>query len=242
MNLAINQPTFFPWLGFFALLKSVDRFVFLDNVQVSIPSFVIRNRLLAPDGKPRWITAPLQRHPLATTIHKAKLSIFPWREALLRRIADYYQKAPNYTEQFDLIRSLIETPAETLAEYNIRTTVRMYKEIFEKELDYIIASELQPDGLEFETPQDRVLDIFDRIGSIDAYYNAASGIERGLYSIEVFRNRGVSLFKQSYKCVPYRQVSKAFYPSLSILDLMLNEAPEKWADIINAGGEWQRLG
>ena len=32
-KVAIMQPTFFPWLGYFSLLNAVDEFVFLDDVQ-----------------------------------------------------------------------------------------------------------------------------------------------------------------------------------------------------------------
>jgi hypothetical protein len=54
MRLAITQPNFMPWLGYFELLDYVDVWVSLDNVQLSRGSFVLRNRVRRPDGAVEW--------------------------------------------------------------------------------------------------------------------------------------------------------------------------------------------
>ena len=44
-NISIMQPTFLPYVGFFALMDYVDEFVFLDNVQFDKRSWQQRNYL-----------------------------------------------------------------------------------------------------------------------------------------------------------------------------------------------------
>ena len=51
------QPTFLPWLGYFALIDSVDKFVFLDVVQFESRSWQQRNRILI-NKEARWLTVP----------------------------------------------------------------------------------------------------------------------------------------------------------------------------------------
>jgi len=51
------QPTFLPWLGYFSLIDSVDKFVFLDVVQFESRSWQQRNRILI-NSEARWLTVP----------------------------------------------------------------------------------------------------------------------------------------------------------------------------------------
>ena len=57
-SVAIMQPTYLPWLGYFALMDRVDIFVFLDSVQFERRSWQQRNRIKGPDG-PRMLTVPV---------------------------------------------------------------------------------------------------------------------------------------------------------------------------------------
>ena len=51
------QPTFLPWLGYFSLIDSVDKFVFLDVVQFESRSWQQRNRIMI-NYEARWVTVP----------------------------------------------------------------------------------------------------------------------------------------------------------------------------------------
>ncbi|MGS0534966.1 WbqC family protein [Pseudoalteromonas sp. SaAl2] len=47
MILSVMQPTYLPWLGYFALIQSADKFVFLDDVKLEKSDWHIRNRIKA---------------------------------------------------------------------------------------------------------------------------------------------------------------------------------------------------
>ena len=56
---ALMQPTFLPWSGYFALIDAADVFVFLDDFQFQRRSWHHRNRIFAAPGKTAWITVPV---------------------------------------------------------------------------------------------------------------------------------------------------------------------------------------
>ena len=58
MKVAIMQPTYLPWSGYFGLLNSVDLFVYLDSVQFDKRSWQQRNQIKSVNG-PQWLTVPV---------------------------------------------------------------------------------------------------------------------------------------------------------------------------------------
>lgn len=54
MNVGIMQPYFFPYLGYFQLMASVDTWVFFDDIQFVNKGWVNRNRILHPDPAKGW--------------------------------------------------------------------------------------------------------------------------------------------------------------------------------------------
>ena len=49
-KVAIMQPTFLPWIGYFSLIDKVDEFIFLDNVQFDKRSWQQRNKIKTKTG------------------------------------------------------------------------------------------------------------------------------------------------------------------------------------------------
>ena len=58
MKLAISQPTFLPWAGYFSLIDYVDHFIFLDDVQFEKRSWQQRN-YISLDKKKFLLTVPV---------------------------------------------------------------------------------------------------------------------------------------------------------------------------------------
>src|SRR4029078_5615477 len=86
---AIHQPNFFPWLGYFDKIRQSDIFIFLDAVDYRPPgegrmgSWVNRVRL-AIDGEARWVTCPVRRLAMGTPILAAQIDDNqPWRGKIL---------------------------------------------------------------------------------------------------------------------------------------------------------------
>jgi hypothetical protein len=242
MILGINQPTFFPWLGFFNFLQHSEKFVFLDNVQSVKQSFIVRNKILNPDGKARWITAELAKHSLQTHINKVRFfNHTDWFRRTQRKIIAYYRNAPYFNKVASILFYILNTPEDVLSEYNIRTINLLYDWIFNESLDYIRASEIPGSQHYFNSPLERVMHIIDKLGDVSTYLNSKSGIERGLYPVEIFKAKGITLMKQEYNCVNYHQTTTEFQPGMSIIDLMVNEPQKRWKSIIMRGSCWYKL-
>ena len=62
-KVAIHQPNYLPWLGYFAKIKKCDIFVFLDDVQFSKNSWQNRVHIKSPNGK-QFLTQPLNKHEI----------------------------------------------------------------------------------------------------------------------------------------------------------------------------------
>jgi hypothetical protein len=60
MKLAIMQPYFFPYIGYFQLINSVDEFVIYDNIQYTKKGWINRNRILV-NGKDQLFTLPIKK-------------------------------------------------------------------------------------------------------------------------------------------------------------------------------------
>src|ERR671923_195501 len=87
---AIHQPNFLPWLGWFDKAARADVFVLLDHVQfprTSRGTYVNRVKLLV-NGSGKWVTAPIVRSGGSMQrIDEVRVDdAQPWREKVLRTI------------------------------------------------------------------------------------------------------------------------------------------------------------
>ncbi|MBF0417773.1 MAG: WbqC family protein, partial [Magnetococcales bacterium] len=62
-TLAVLQPGYLPWLGFFDQMSRSDHFVYYDDVQYDKHGWRNRNRLRSADG-PIWVTVPVRHKGL----------------------------------------------------------------------------------------------------------------------------------------------------------------------------------
>lgn len=102
-RVAIMQPTFLPWLGYFALMQSVDVFVYLDDVQLSRQSWQTRNRLKGPQGEV-MLSLPVARQPAQPLISDARLADRGQLQKIRRTIAALLGRAPH----FALVEAVLE--------------------------------------------------------------------------------------------------------------------------------------
>ena len=104
---AIHQPNFFPWIGYFDKIARCDAFVILDDVQFPKTGGTWTNRVKLPiSGEPRWVTAPINRN--YSGVRKISEIEFTgnqaWRDKILKIIEFNYKKAPFYVEMFSFLR------------------------------------------------------------------------------------------------------------------------------------------
>jgi hypothetical protein len=121
MTCAIMQPTYLPWLGYFDLIDQVNKFVFLDSVQMAKRSWQVRNRILTKQGE-LYLTIPIQKQKSRdeTLLCDAAISYSEkWIDKHLDSIRFSYAKSPYFAEVFPFVRDLYSAQQATLSEFNI---------------------------------------------------------------------------------------------------------------------------
>lgn len=233
MRVAITQPNFLPWLGYFDLLDQVDVWVSLDNVQRSKQSFASRNRIKLKSGSPRWLSVPLVKSPLDTTLLDQRIGQGDWVQRHIQIIDDNYQKAPHRDRYQAVWPELLGNAETSLSRYN-EHVIRELSGILGLEFDFYRASELEPTLR--GTPQEKVLSILSYFEATE-FLNFQRGVEMGLYDSRSFQERGLKLLKQDYEHPTYEQLGETFVSHLSIVDLVLCEGPRA-LDVIRSGSRW----
>jgi hypothetical protein len=217
MRLAIMQPYFFPYIGYFQLLSASDKFVFYDDVNFIKGGWINRNRLLV-GGKDYLFTVPLDRMCPFEPINNTEINekqYFIWQTKLLKTIEQNYKKAPYFNEVFKIVNDVTEKKLiyiSELASLSI-TTVAFYLGISSEIVkSSSIYSNSNLKGAE------RVLDICKR-ESASVYINAIAGEK--LYLKDYFIQEGFQLKFLKPKSIMYKQFKNYFVPWLSIIDVMM---------------------
>jgi hypothetical protein len=215
MKLAIMQPYFFPYLGYWQLIHAVDRFVIYDDVNYIKGGWVNRNRILI-NGKPAFITAPLHQSSPFKRICDIELHpSLPWRDKLVKMVDTTYRRAPHFEEAFPIVEKLIRCESNNLSDYlthqlqSLSATVGITTE-------FVVTSRCYANGQ--LSGQDRLLDICAREGA-HGYINLRGG--QSLYNNETFRNAGITLRFIGMRGLSYPQRTAGFVPSLSIIDALM---------------------
>jgi len=186
LRVAIMQPYFFPYAGYFSLFAAVDLFVVLDCVQFARRGYVHRNQIGDSNNTPQWLTLPLEKADRDTT-RICDLQFAPLaRELMLQQFRRFPclikldQTAP------DLCRSILDferSPVTYLVE-NLRYVIRLLG----IERPMVLSSSLNiPPDLK---SQERIIEIARRVEARH-YVNASGG--RAIYEAQAFANAGISL-------------------------------------------------
>lgn len=186
-RVAVMQPYFLPYLGYWQLLAAVDTFVVYDTVQFSSGGWINRNRVRL-DGRVRWLTVPLARAPHRTPIAGRSIADDPgWREAMLQRVEQGSRSAPCRDQGLELLRTVLDGPDGDLADFLVRS-IGVVAERLGIPTTVLRSSELgHPTG---PTPQARVISLCRRLGA-DEYLNLSGGA--GLYDPLAFGEHGIDL-------------------------------------------------
>ena len=117
---AIHQPNFFPWLGYFDKMAKSDVFVFLDSVQAPKGGGSWLNRVkIAINGKAHWVTAPIDRdYRGVRRVDEITFATTSWRDQVLKTMMSAYGRAPGYGETMPLLAPLVRNPASNVATFN----------------------------------------------------------------------------------------------------------------------------
>jgi hypothetical protein len=214
MKLAIMQPYFLPYIGYFQLMQAVDVFVVYDRIKYTKKGWINRNRFLL-NGTDATFSLPLKKGSDALDIVERELAADFDRAKLLAQFAGAYRRAPHFETAFPLVERIVRHPDGNLFGYihhslqavcahlGIDTEIRISSSIaFDNEL----------------RAQDKVLAICDATGATH-YVNPIGGTE--LYAKDDFASRGIELRFLKSRPFEYPQFGKPFVAWLSIVDVLM---------------------
>jgi hypothetical protein len=218
MKVAVMQPYFLPYLGYWQLLGAVDLFVLLDDVNFIARGYINRNRILL-NNKAHLFSLPLEEASQNVLIKDVKLKFSTReREKFLKTIRMAYSRAKRFGDIFPLLEKIILNDRTLLAHY-IDYSLGAISGYIGLEAKIIFSSHLTKD--KSLKSQERILEICRLVGA-KVYINLPSG--KSLYDKESFENNQINLRFIQPTLLEYRQFGADFVPSLSIIDaLMFND-------------------
>lgn len=214
MKLAIMQPYFLPYIGYFQLIAAVDQFVIYDNIKYTKKGWINRNRFLL-NGASATFSIPLAKDSDLLDVRGRSISPSYQRDGLIRQFDAAYRKAPQFQAVRDAISRVIRCEATNLFDYILNATQSIC-ELLGIETKIIISSGI---GIDHQLrSEDKVLAICAQLGAGE-YLNSIGGLE--LYSRERFQSRGVQLNFIKPRTMEYPQFGNAFVENLSIVDVLM---------------------
>jgi hypothetical protein len=220
MKLAIMQPYFLPYIGYFQLIAAVDHFVLYDNIKYTKKGWINRNRMLQ-NGKETVFSVPLKADSDSLHIRERELAAGFDRNKLLNQLREAYRKAPYLAQTLPKIEAIVRYEDMNLFRFLHHSIIRIC-EYLGLSTEIGISSEIAIDHR--LNGQEKILALCKALGA-NTYVNAIGGTS--LYSPQTFRDRGVALRFITSQLLEYPQFGHQFLPWLSILDLMMFNSPEQ---------------
>ncbi|HRU63915.1 MAG TPA: WbqC family protein, partial [Paludibacteraceae bacterium] len=212
MKLAIMQPYFLPYIGYFQLIKAVDTFIIYDDVQFIKGGWINRNYLLLNDEK--FMFNLILKGASANKLIN-EISVQSNQNKLLKTIYYSYNKAPYFESVFPIIKNILNYEDKNLSKFIGNSIIKICNYLkIDTEIHY--SSALEKDN-ELKA-QDKIIHICKLLNA-DTYINAIGG--QKLYDKKVFNDSHIDLKFIKSNLTPYTQFKNEFIPCLSILDVMM---------------------
>jgi hypothetical protein len=218
-KVGIMQPYFFPYIGYFQLIKAVDVFVVYDNIKYTKKGWINRNRMLQ-NSKDVMFSLPLKRDSDYLDVCERELAADFNRDKLLNQFKGSYLRAPYFAQTFPLVEQIVRyedtnlfrflhhSISKTCEHLGITTEIRVSSDIIS---DHSLKN------------QDKVIALCQALGA-DTYLNPIGGVE--LYDKDRFMSEGIDLHFLKADEFSYAQFNNGFIPWLSILDIMMFNSKE----------------
>lgn len=229
MIVAIHQPNFMPWLGYFQKMKKADVFIMLDNAQLPGKGLPNRNYIKGKDGKKVLLTVPIKK---TNGVNSTYIEAIPdysklWQREHLNKIKDAYFKAPFFEAIFPQIESIILFKQDNLS--NLSTAfVATICNLLEIKTKLILASSMIEKGLQ---KNDRNIDLCLQLGATT--YLSGQGAKK--YNDEnLFLQHQLNIIYQNFELPVYKQLGEVFMPNLSVIDILFNLPVDEIKKMIEA--------
>jgi hypothetical protein len=215
---AIHQPNFLPWLGFFHKMALADVFILLDSVPFTKNSFQNRIKIKSAQGE-QWLTVPvLTKGRFGQATSKVPINnTTRWRKVHLATLRTNYRRAPYYEEVMAWLEPLYRQKPTHLASFN-QSLIEAVMSQLNLTTGLVNASSLISD----ESGSQLLLHLVQAVGG-NIYLSGPSGHD--YLDLFTFQQAGVEVSFQQFCHPTYPQLYGDFIPGLSIIDLLMNVGP-----------------
>ena len=218
MIVAVHQPQYLPWLGYFDKIDKADFFVFLDDVQFKKNEWQNRNKIKTAQGW-QWLTVPvgykypqlISEVPINGTIR--------WQHKHSQSVLSNYKKAPYYHSLEEFFEEMFCRDWQLISQLNI-SVVQELVEVLGIDTPLFVSSEL---GEFPEDADERLIAITKHFGA-DSYLAGMGG--REYMELDKYKENGIEVVFQDYTHPVYDQLFGEFEPNMSTIDLILNHGPK----------------
>jgi hypothetical protein len=217
---AIHQPNFFPWLGYFDKIVRVDKFIFLDHVQLPKKKGSWTNRVpIFVSGEKKWVTASIKRNFSGTKkVNEIQIELDDnWKRKFIKTLKYSYGKCVYFKEVMNFIEPLILFNEENLSKYNIHCIKNLMESLEIETSHLILSSDLNQKG----TSNNLLINLIKSVGG-NSYLCGAGA--KGYQDDNLFDTNGIELIYQNFNHPVYEQLNREeFIPGLSIIDCLMNK-------------------
>lgn len=232
MIVAIHQPNYLPWLGYFHKIASADIFVFLDDVQFPKGSYTNRVQILSPAGA-KWLTVPVKLS-FGDAISDATFATANWRAAHIDTLRGMYRATPAFKGVWPDVREMIlSTLGNDLATVNINLVMGLAQRLgfgcrFMKSSEIKLTS----------ASDDRLVAITSAVAPGGSYLSGKGGAK--YQDPGKFRDAGLGFAYANFQHPVYEQIPhpglSGFVPGLSVLDSVFHVGWAQTAAMIRNAG------
>lgn len=221
MKLAIMQPYFFPYIGYYQLVGAVDTFIFYDDVNFIKRGWINRTNIITKEGK-QLLSISLIKSSQNKLINEIK--VFENQDKLLKTIELTYKKAPYFDDVFPIVDKCLNFSGELISEV-AANSIRFVGEYLGLKTKFDNSSNFHRSSEGYEKAR-RLKDIC-RKENADIYINSIGGM--AIYEKEDFQRSGIEMYFLQSKPVEYIQApirKDSFEPNLSMIDVLMFNEPE----------------
>lgn len=217
MKVALMQPYFFPYIGYFQLIAAVDEFIIFDQAQFVRRSWMTRNRIGNEQKESLYVHVPVRKAPVKTKINEIQINNDAnWQDQVIRQLG-YYKKAPYYEEVLSFIKQCFVQQESSLSNFNT-SIIKQLCERLGIATKITVLSEKFPDLNEAEAADEWGINVAKAMRA-NTYINALGG--SAFYSEQKYNEHGLAIYFIRPNLPQYRQLTPHFTPGLSIIDVMM---------------------
>lgn len=214
MIVAVHQPQYMPWLGYFDKIDRADIFVLLDNVQFKKNEWQNRNKIKTAQGW-QWLTVPVM-YKYPQLINEVTINNrVNWQHKQRQAILSNYKKATYYDLLEEFSEDIFSSSWQFISQLNMEVIKRLVK-MLGIDTPLYIASEI---GEFPQDPDERLVAITKHFGA-DTYLAGMGG--RGYMDLDKYSKSGIKVIFQDFKHPVYNQLFGDFEPFMSVIDLIFN--------------------